>query len=346
MKKVLIGVGVLVALVLVLGFVFRDTIGMMMFFASMRPDQTFAEDTKHEAPDYSNTIAWAALPMKDDPADITPEGAVDGQAGAAVDVFFIHPTTYYKSDHWLQPLDDADANRITDDQVLRGQAAVFNSCCAIYAPRYRQATLFSFMDDGGDGDRAIEFAYQDVEDAFDYFIQHYSQGRPFIIAGHSQGGLHADTLLKRKIVGTELETRLVAAYPIGYYLDGKGSVPVCENATDTGCQVTWNAVAPDAPSFQETTGSICVNPLNWQNDGSRADFSASQGAVDYGASGDLEVGVVDAQCVDGRLHVSEVRSPNFNVEFFGPGNYHIYDFSFFHMDIRKNASERVAAYLN
>lgn len=345
MKKILISVGILVALVVVLGFVFRDTIGMMMFFASMRPDQTFAEDTRHEAPNYAEDVAWAALPEKEDPADVTPEGAVDGQANAQVDVFFIHPTTYYKSDHWLQPLGDEDANRITDDQVMRGQAAVFNSCCAVYAPRYRQATLFSFMDDSGDGEQAIEFAYQDVETAFDYFIENHSQGRPFIVAGHSQGGLHADTLLKRKIVGTDLESRLVAAYPIGFYLDGEGSVPVCETATQTGCQVTWNAVAPDAPSFQETSGSICVNPINWKNDGSRADFADHLGAVDYGASGALEDKVVDAQCVDGRLHVTEVRSPNFTTEFFGPGNYHIYDFSFFHMDVRKNAADRVAAYL-
>ena len=30
---------------------------------------------------------------------------------------------------------------------------------------------------------------------------------------------------------------------------------------------------------------------------------------------------------------------------FGPGNYHIYDFSFFHMNIRENALARTGAYL-
>ena len=346
MKKFMIGVGILITLLLVLGFVFRDTIGMMLAFAAMQPDQDFAEDTRHEAPDYSQFGAWAALPSQDDMADVTPAGAENLQAEAVVDVFFIHPTTYYKNEFWLQPLDDADANRITDEQVMRGQAAVFNTCCAVYAPRYRQATLFSFMDTSGDGQQAIAFAYEDVEDAFDYYLAHYNQGRPFIIAGHSQGGLHADTLLKNKIAGTDLESRLVAAYPVGYYITGEGSVPVCENATQTGCQATWNAVAPDSGSFQDTTASICINPINWKNDGSRADYADHLGAVDYGAEGQVEQGVVDAQCVNGRLHVSEVRSPNYKSQFMGPGNYHIYDFSFFHLDIRQNAVERVDAYLN
>lgn len=309
MKKVLIGLAVVVALVVVAGVIFRDTLGMLMFFAALKPDQTFAEDSRHHAPDYSDPSAWAALPDKVDPADTTPQGAVDAQASASVDVFFIHPTTYYKSDHWLAPVDDVDANRITDDQVLRGQAAVFNSCCAIYAPRYRQATLFSFMDDSGDGQAAIAFAYEDVERAFQYYLDNFNQGRPFIIAGHSQGGLHADTLMNNRIVGTLLQDQLVAAYPVGYYLSEGEGLPVCRTATQTGCQVTWNAVAPDSNSFQDTSGSICVNPINWQADGSRADFSEHVGAVDYGASGEVEEGIVDAQCVDGRLHVSEVRSP-------------------------------------
>ena len=30
---------------------------------------------------------------------------------------------------------------------------------------------------------------------------------------------------------------------------------------------------------------------------------------------------------------------------FGPGNYHMYDYSFFHMNIRANAMARVSAYL-
>ena len=42
---------------------------------------------------------------------------------------------------------------------------------------------------------ALDIAYQDCRDAFVYYINHFNQGRPFIIASHSQGSLHATRLL-------------------------------------------------------------------------------------------------------------------------------------------------------
>ncbi len=88
-----------------------------------------------------------------------------------------------------------------------------------------------------------------------------------------------------------------------------------------------------------------MNPLSWRDDGSRADFAENLGAVSFQIAEDIEPGVADAQCEDGRLLVTEVRSPNYSTEMFGPGNYHVFDFSFFHMNIRANAATRVAAFL-
>jgi hypothetical protein len=347
MKKALLILAVILAIALVAAFIFRNELQFAMMMMALQPEQSFAEDTRHAAPDYANPDHWAALPDREDLADVSPAGTdLDAQANAPADVFFIHPTTYYTSDHWNQPLDHAATNTFTDEQVLRSQASVFNSCCRIYAPRYRQATLYAFMDQGSDGPAAIDFAYADVKAAFKYFIDHYNQDRPFILAGHSQGGKHVDTLLQDIIAGTELQARMIAAYPVGYFLDGSNGIPVCSTPTQTGCQATWNSVAPEAPSFQDTSKSICVNPLNWKNDGTRADFSENSGAVAFNAKAEIEQGVVDAQCVDGKLIVSEVRSDNYDARMFGPGNYHIFDFSFFHMDLRKNAEDRVAAFVD
>ena len=88
-----------------------------------------------------------------------------------------------------------------------------------------------------------------------------------------------------------------------------------------------------------------MNPLSWRADGERVDFKANLGAVSFQVAGEIEPGVADAQCVNGRLHVTAVNSPNYSTEMFGPGNYHVYDFSFYHMNIRENAAQRVAAYL-
>jgi len=353
MKKALIIIGAVVAVVVIAAVVFRDALQFAAMSFMMQPAESFADTEPPPAPDYANPDHWAALPGREDLADVTPTGAVrDNQAEAEVDVFFIHPTTYYENSGWNQDLANEPVNAITDYGVLRNQASVFNGCCRIYAPRYRQATLYSFFDLEGGGQNAIDFAYEDVARAFRHYLDHYNQGRPFILAGHSQGALHLDTLLGKEMQGSSNAERMIAAYPIGYYVDGSNGFPVCQSAEQTGCQVTWNALAPGVERFDDTPNPICVNPLTWRADGAYADFSANLGAVTYGFSLDdeppseaIEPGIADAQCIDGALIVTEVRSEHYPTLLFGDGNYHVYDFNLFHMNLRANAEARTRAFL-
>jgi hypothetical protein len=371
MKKVLLGIVVLAVLLATAVFIYRDQIGMMLAFGRLKPERSYAEIPPPAEPDYSNLDSWAALPDRKDAADVLPGGDVqDRQQTAEVDVFFVHPTTYFGTGSWNQSLDDGSTNQLTDLFVLRSQASVFNSCCRIYAPRYRQATIYSFLDKSGSGTSALQLAYEDVQRAFDYFIEHYNQGRPFILASHSQGSVHVRNLLEKRITGTPLRERLVAAYPIGFGIDRDlmakvvPDMPVCKSAQQIGCVVTWNAVGPHASKFADTSKSICVNPLTWRVDGAAAERSLNIGAVSYpgtfeGSIADvkalpqdfidaqpiLENGVADAQCVDGMLLVKEIHSENFKARPMGRDNYHIYDYNLFHMNLRRNIEERVAKYL-
>ena len=345
-KKFLIGMGITVAVLVILGFVFRGPIMMVAGMALMQPDHSFAEDQTPEAPDYANPDHWAALPEREDSADVIPSGVVvdpDGTLNA--DVFFVHPTTYVSPEHWNQPLDNDTANTMTDDWVMRDQASVFNGCCQVYAPRYRQATLYSFQDQDGDGGKALELAYQDVKAAFDYFINERNNGRPFIIAGHSQGAFHADRLLKETVAGSELHQRLVAAYPVGFSIDGSNGIDVCASAEQTGCQVSWNTNSVDAMVILAEPGDICVNPITWTADDAMASADANLGSISFSNGDALEQNVTGAQCLNSQLLVEEINSESFNQMPFGPGNYHMYDYSFFHMNIRANAKDRVSAYL-
>jgi hypothetical protein len=371
MKKILIGIAVLAVAAGAAAFLYRDEIGMMIAFNRLKPEHSFADAPAPLAPDYSLTASWGALPDREDAADVVPNGAVqDRQATAEVDVFFVHPTTFFGTAGWNQSLDDTSTNQLTDMFVLRGQASVFNGCCRIYAPRYRQATIFSFMDGSGSGKAALQLAYEDVERAFDYYIEHYNQGRPFILASHSQGSVHVRTLLERRITGTALRERLVAAYPIGFGINREEmakavpDVPVCESAEQIGCVVTWNAVGPKAQPWGDPRKNICVNPLTWRADGAAAEASLNLGGVAYpgtfeGTLADvkgvpedfiaakpvLETAVADAQCVDGMLLVKEIHSKNYAARPMGRDNYHIYDYNLFHMNLRRNVEQRVAAYL-
>lgn len=371
MKKTLIAIAVVLAIAGLVVFIYRDQIGMMLAFSRLKPERAFDAAQTPAVPEYSDATAWAALPDREDAADVVPDATVsDNQATAEVDVFFVHPTTYYKPAGWNQPLGDASANQLTDMFVMRGQASVFNGCCRIHAPRYRQATLYSFMDSSGSGQAALKLAYQDVERAFDYFIEHYNQGRPFVIAGHSQGSVHVRTLLETRITGTPLRERLVAAYPIGFAIDREAlaaavpDVPVCTSAAQIGCLVSWNAVGPHADSWGDPSKNVCVNPLSWRADAAVAEHALNLGAVTYpgtfaGSIADLESlpqdfidgkpvlenAVADAQCANGMLLVQEIRSRHFKARPMGRDNYHVFDYSLFHMNLRQNVETRVREYL-
>ena len=354
MKKALLAIVAIIVVIGAAALLFRDALQGALMAYMLQPSTSFADTDPPPAPDYASSGHWAALPEREDAADITPTDAVqDNQAHAEADVFFIHPTTFYEDSGWNQDLADQATNDITDQAVMRNQASVFNSCCSIYAPRYRQATLYSFFDREGGGQEAIDFAYQDVARAFRHYLDHYNQGRPFILAGHSQGALHADTLLREELQGSSAAERLIAAYPIGYYLSGDSGFPVCESAEQTGCQVTWNALSPEAERFDDVADPICVNPLTWQADDTYADFSANLGAVNYGFGDEeepptdvFEPGIADAQCIDGALVVTEIRSEHYPPFTPGDTDYHVYDYNLFHMNLRANAEARVRAFLS
>lgn len=345
MQKWALGLILVLALIAGALYMFRENLFFFAMRMQLQPDAPFAESAAPPRPDYSLEEHWAALPSKFDNADFAPPGTRDAQAEAEVDVFFIHPTTYFGSESWNQPPGAPNATEMVDTSILTGQASAFNGCCAVYAPRYRQATFYSFFDEQGDGQKAIDLAFGDVASAFEHFLSAFSQGRPFIVAGHSQGALHTDRLIRERILGTDIEDRLVAAYPVGFEITEEFGLPVCEQPTQTGCQVNWNSLSPQAES-RYALDTICVNPLTWRTDGARADFSANPGSMNFDTPPVIEEAVADAQCIDGRLLVTEIRSDRQWIEFGGEGNYHAHDYGLFYISIRENAKARVNAYMS
>lgn len=335
----------------------------------LKPSASFDESAVPPAPDYASPDAWAALPDRDDLADVVPpeSGLADRQATAEVDVFFVHPTTYYQDDAWNAAYDEPGATKeFLESGVLRFQAAVYNASARVYAPRYRQATLYSFMGNQPDAYAALTFAYGDVERAFDHFIASMNDGRPFILASHSQGSLHAMKLLQDRIAGTPLAERMIAAYLIGYSIPeelGADGIRACESPTQTGCYLNWNSVTADADTtgwterskiwidgtLQQIAGRkvACVNPLTGTLGGS-ALAAANDGAEPFSETDEplrpLVPGLTGAACTDGMLIVDpQTDEDGFT---FGAlnGDYHVYDYNLFHMNLREDVARRVAAY--
>ena len=122
---------------------------------------------------------------------------------------------------------------------------------------------------------------------------------------------------------------------------------MCGDAKSLGCYLTWNSAGPKARNFGYSPSTVCVNPLTWRADGERGDFALNLGSLSTSDSVTLKPGAADAQCVNGRLRISELRSEQFkNVRLLlGQDNYHVLDYALFYMNLRQNAQARSIAWL-
>ena len=344
----------------------------------LKPDMPFGSRGTPPSPDYSLAASWAALPDKRDPADFAPANTKypESQDTAAADVFFIYPTTAVTDlNDWNIPIDDP-VETADLDGILMASAGIFNAAARVYVPRYREAAFYSFFDDKTDsGMKAIELAYRDVERAFLYYVEKYNNNRPFMLAGHSQGAIHALRLLQEHIIATPLHERMIASYLIGgaVPLDIKGIRP-SRSATDTGVVIGWNTYtrSGDPSVFMDCipvwTGSSYVsmggkpllqtNPLSWRLNGPKVRSSRNPGSLPLpenrfkipdlipgvcGADASGKVLLVDKPPVKGFAMPDTFDTPVFNPR---DGDYHIFDCRLFYESIRKNAVDRVKSFLN
>lgn len=319
-------------------------------------------------PDYALAANWAARPGAPGAAALVAPGASPAAATPGVDVFYINPTSYRSDTDWNQPVADSPANTFTDGSVVARQAGIFNACCRVFAPRYRQASTRAFRNMTGGGEDAFALAYADVRRAFDHYIKRDNKGRPFILVGHSQGARHAAQLLDDRIDGRTLQKRLVAAYVVGIDLAAgefgaryKGVAP-CLTPAQTGCVVAWNSILPGADldrlavpfsaryvaRFGDNPGKapFCINPLTFDAARPAAGVDAAQGAVpgdpDAGPLQPLVAHAVAAACEKGFLVVEP--APALGLKPLPGGSLHYHDYGLFYADIRANAVLRAAAW--
>lgn len=323
------------------------------------------------APDYSAPATWLAFPGRNGlERSAPPSTPAVAERTSQADVFFIHPTTLRGNAVLNAAWDVPEADAPLTAPVLINQASVFNACCRIYAPRYRQASL-----KGLGNDAALDLAYGDVARAFRHFIAHESRGRPFIVASHSQGTAHAVRLLQEEVLNKPLRKRLVAAYLIGGYVPanfGDVGLPVCDAPTQTGCVLSYNAsqsgrsgarMLIDDKAYwwrgalrkQDQAPALCVNPLSWRREGA-APASANPGSQPFPQAPFAQVAqalpapvpqLTGAECREGLLRVDIARDApaGFRDGLSRlTGSYHLNDYGIFDASLRSNAVQRVEAW--
>lgn len=302
--------------------------------------------------DYSNPAHWLSLPARVD---------------KDVDIFYLYPTAWQKTN-----ASDPSICDIDNASMLKGaglafnrQATAFEPVGNIYAPYYRQVDMSpppevrSTLVNGTPTSDAVA--------AFDYYIQHYNNGRPFILAGHSQGSNVLVNLLAGYLKeNPSVYERMIAAYVIGYsvtnsYLDANPHLKFANGPDDTGVIISYNTQAPDTvPGTNPVVldGALAINPITWTR--SEAPALASQnlgsimlnpdGTVVTDADGDIlpVMSYADARIDTARGVVvcstaDENRLAPGN-PYFGRGVYHSFDYPFYYYDIRANAANRVEHY--
>ncbi|HHM21628.1 MAG TPA: DUF3089 domain-containing protein [Bacteroidetes bacterium] len=273
------------------------------FARSIKPQQPFDSAAVPAPYDYSSLESWAAHPAKKSKALLVPPGE-QLAAAAMADVFFVHPTTYFGKDNWNQPSGYQPATELLDEMVLPAEASVFNGCCRVFAPRYRQGTFYSFLHAGKNAAEALQVAYTDVERAFRHYLAHFNNDRPFFLAGHSQGTLHLIRLLE-EVMDPEPKwvRQMVAAYPIGFQFPMDKfnrtlkNIGPATSPTDLHAVVAWDTFGararPKSPldrtrhfypdknrwELRYKKKNFGVNPLTFTTSPQRVEAAQNLGAV-------------------------------------------------------------------
>lgn len=353
---------IILAIVLTLVFLYRDDI----FQHIQDPGQPFQTYKRPTPPDYSQKDAWLSLP------DLSKDSFEHPSKG---DVFVVVPSVYRGGRHWNLPSDDLKRKRKLERIVRPNYVTPYADAGRLFAPFYRQASLYAYMTQREDARMAQNLAYQDVKRAFKVFLENSPPERPIVLTGHNQGASHVERLLQDFFAGPENEenlNRLAVAYVINYPLT-KGllegplrGIPVCQTATQTHCIVAFGTFAPNEGDIAERFGSrllvydgeeyssvegqalICVNPLLWTQSEDYAPARLHKGGV--AAEGlDLETRPAPlprqagAQCQDGLLLIDKPRSRSLRRPLKVGGKFRTLPSNLFYEDLRLNAKDRVQA---
>lgn len=236
-------------------------------FIGIRPKKNFNDYESPSSPDYSQLSSWACRPDLESKVFFKPNDFKDNNPQKSAHVFFIYPTSFFGNFNWNAPLLHKQSKQLIDDVIIPSQASVFNDSCEIFAPRYRQATFYSFLSGGSNAKKALDLAYGDVVHAFEYYLRHLNDGHPFIIAGHSQGSLLGMKLLEDFIEGKPLYHKFIAAYLPGYKLPAHKfdfqfkEIIRGKTAEDIHCILAWDSYLNQIASL-----SFLDNALAWTSD--------------------------------------------------------------------------------
>ena len=256
-----------------------------------------------ESPDrsiYASKDLWLCRPdIENDRCDqadlsiteISPDGTsevsdVVEDPDAKIDCFYVYHTV-----DWSTEAGNTETLFPHPDNVveaLHRNGAQYRGVCRMFAPLYHQMTLGTYSEFRFRWQETEFFqrAYDDLVEAFEYYMRNHNDGRDFVLIGHSQGSHVLTKLLQDKFDDDDaLRQKLVSALligPTGFVQVPEGdrmggsfaNIPLCASASETRCVVTFDAIAAGADTPNPSVGVFppmergCVNPASF-DEGSR-----------------------------------------------------------------------------
>lgn len=300
--------------------------------------------------------------------------------GKDVDLLYFYPTVTQKAPEGRAVSPITNDMRLAANYAFAETGSAFESYTNVFAPYYSQAPIEPDMQaviaSGVDvasldpNDLYCDMLRHsqvrtDVYAALDYYFANYNNGRPFILAGHSQGSAVVKIILEEYMrVHPEFYCKMVAAYVIGFgvqqsYLNKNTHLKFATGETDTGVIVSWNLEGPNPtlPSMliygRTADEGTCknINPLNWKTDGTYADKSLNKGKlvqihylhcweIDTTKGGDAQIDLTR-----GALVCTTNTDYETNLGF-GDKSLHTNDYAEYYANIKENGLKRINAFLN
>ena len=308
---------------------------LFMTYASMTSCQT-KQQTRNETvptePDYQDSTQWYVSYRQ-----------------AEADIFYIIST---ETGDYMLPNGEtchyadtyADSLRAPLYGEMLGVDTLLSGCLNYYSPYYRQCSLQSFESDSLKAAR-MPLALDDVRRAFSHYLKIMNGGRPFILAGFSQGAHIMMQLLKE--MDDDTFSRMIAAYAIGITItDSDRHIVAAKRADDTGVTICYNSVRDTSCAMRGwTKSSVAINPVNWHTDDTPATLITEPSPLLPVAEQKKDTMTVHLDVKSGLLIVEGFTAQDYVLPLLGvEGNYHTREIWLYRDQLRENMALRAKSH--
>ncbi|MBQ0074138.1 MAG: DUF3089 domain-containing protein [Prevotella sp.] len=266
-----------------------------------------------------------------------------------IDVFYIVSTDVLSAKDSLGNVAWQSQLIASDKEAMTGEIAwveknMFYDDFNFSAPYYHQFTFDAIWQlDKEQFEIPYYKAVREACEAFDYYMATKNNGRPFILAGFSQGAMMTLEILRH--MTDKQFSRMIACYTLGYRLSAQDlkhpHINAAKGEKDRGVVVSFNSTQTREAiwHFVADGAAACINPINWRTDATPATFTFDGIKNEVHIDKQNNVLLVKTDSVD-YFHRYYDAATFFGNAGVSPDNLHHWDLLFYAHQIHDNAVKR------